>query len=408
MSIPIEIWRWLTTPEGLDAIARAPSDRSPAAIARLRKKLDADQVRGVLEAADARDRAHYKLDPDWASRLIADRAGVEMASSAQSSMHKAARYARVLGEGGRVADLCCGIGADAWGLSRCGLDVTGVDLDESRAIMFAHNLPGCKVIHGDAFEASPSFVDAFHLDPARRSDAERTRTIDDFQPGPEVWNQIIDKVGTGAIKLNPGVDACALPDGVVEILSESGTLTQAILWIGKLAGAHPRCATLLTQSGSVSIVGEPDRPDDSHEIGAFIGTLDPCVERADLVGTLLDDLGVSLVHPGTGLVTTDSLSDHPMVRWYRTLDVLPWNQKRVRSALRSLDAGIVEIRTRAGVVNPDETQRSLRGDGNRNDLSVLIYRLGDRVVSVIAEQVQTKAPAGSVVPTGSDGGCDDG
>jgi hypothetical protein len=59
-------------------------------------------------------------------------------------------------------------------------------------------------------------------------------------------------------------------------------------------------------------------------------------------------------------------------------------------------------------VNPDETQRALRGKGTRDDLSVLVYRLGDRVVAIIAEQVQKKEPAGSVVPTGSDGGLGDG
>jgi hypothetical protein len=408
MSIPIEVWRWLTTPEGLGAIALAPNDRSPATIARLRKKFDADQVRGMLEAADARQRARKKLDPDWASNLVADKSGLEMASSARSSLHKASRFARVLGKGGRVADLCCGIGADAWGLSRAGLRVTGVDLDESRAYMFSHNLPGCDVVVGDALDACPSDVDAFHLDPARRSDAGRTRSIEDFQPGPDVWAQIIDRVGTGAIKLNPGVDAYALPEGEVEILSESGTLTQAVLWVGRFAGDQPRSATVLADTGAVSICGEPERPDDSNEIGVFIGTLDPCVERADLVATLLDTTRAVLVHPGTGLVTSEVVVEHPMIRWYKTLDVLAWNQKRVKSALRSHDAGIVEVRTRAGVVNPDETQRDLRGKGSRENLSILVYRLGDRVLAIIAEQVQTKEPAGSVMPTGSDGGLDEG
>ncbi len=404
MSIPIETWRWLTTPEGQGAIACAPSDRSPAAITKLRKKFNADTTRGILEVADARRKGMLKLDQAWCRCIIADKQGVEMASSAQSSLHKAERFSRVLGRDAHIADLCCGIGADSWGVQRAGLRVIGVDQDASRSVMFSHNLPRCSVVTGDAIDDCPPEIDAFHLDPARRSDKGRTRTIDDFQPGPDVWPQIINKVGTGAIKLNPGVDAYALPEGEVEILSESGTLTQAILWVGKLAGEHIRRATLISDTGSVSIAGEPDRPDDSNEIGRYIGTLDPCVERADLVGTLLDETRVSLVHPGTGLVTSDTLIDHPMIRWYTVLEVLPWNQKRVRLELRKLGAGIVEIRTRAGVVNPDELQRSLRGDGARDDLSVLVYRLGDRVIVIIAEQMQRKTPAGTVKPTGVDGG----
>lgn len=274
--------------------------------------------------------------------------------------------------------------------------------------MFEHNLPGCGVVVGDALDACPADADAFHLDPARRSDAGRTRSIEDFQPGPDVWEQIIVRIGTGAIKLNPGIDTYSLPEGEVEILSESGTLTQAIVWVGRLAGEHTRSATLITDTEAISIHGEPDRPDDSNEIGAYIGTLDPCVERADLVATLLDTTSALLVHPGTGLVTSEVIVQHPMIRLYMTLEVLSWNQKRVKSALRSHDAGVVEIRTRAGVVNPDETQRALRGKGARDDLSVLVYRLGDRVVAIIAQQLQTKEPAGSVVPTGSDGGLGDG
>ncbi|MEZ6162863.1 MAG: hypothetical protein R3B67_00300 [Phycisphaerales bacterium] len=52
--------------------------------------------------------------------------------------------------------------------------------------------------------------------------------------------------------------------------------------------------------GAVASLDGVCRPEDSSEIGSFIGTLDACVERADLVGKrLLDELSVSLVHPGT-------------------------------------------------------------------------------------------------------------
>lgn len=404
MSIPLEVWRWVTTREGLDAVECAPRDRCPASIAKLRKAFDADQARVILEAARARENARRKLDPGLSVALIADKAGVEMASSSRSSLHKSNRFARVLGAGSHIADLCCGIGADAWGLHRSGFRVSGVDSSETRAVMFMHNLPECDVIVGDALENCPADCDAFHLDPARRTDTNRIRSIDDFQPGPDAWDQIIGQLGTGAIKLNPGVDAYALPQGEIEIISESGSLTQAVLWVGELAGETTRSASVLTNGGSCTICGEPCRPDDTSEIGSFLGTLDPCVERADLVGTLLDDAGAALVHPGTGLVTAETQLEHPMIRWYRTVEVLPWNKKRVKAALRSLDAGIVEVRTRGGVINPDDVQRSLRGIGSRSDISVLVYRLGERVVAIIAKQIPMKEPAGTGMPTGSDGG----
>lgn len=393
MSISVETWRWLASDEGLGAIACAPAGVSAAAVAKLRTRYDAERARGVLEAGAARRKAAAKLDPVWVRGLLADVAGVEMASSARSSAHKAARYMRVLGEGACVADLCCGIGADSWGLSRAGMGVVGVDCDASRTLMYAHNLPRCSVVRGDALRDCPAGVDAFHLDPARRDAEGRVRGVDGFLPGPDVWAGVIGRVGSGAIKLNPGVDASVLPAGELEILSEPDGLTQAVLWVGALGGGCSRRATLLGADGvACSISGEPDRPEDSSDIGAFIGTIDPCVERADLAGVLLDQLGVRLVHPGTGLLTGESVAQHPMVRWYRVLGVMAWSEKRVRSLLRELGAGVVEIRTRGGVVNPDALQRRLRGDGGRDGLSVLVYRLGRRVVAVVAEGAGVVSP----------------
>lgn len=405
MSVSVETWRWLTSPEGLEAVACAPAESSASVVSGLRKRFDADRVRGIFEASKARRKASTKLDAAWASQLVADQGGVEMASSARSARYKSARFEQILGQGVRVSDLCCGIGADSWGLSQAGIDVVGVDRDPSRIVMYAHNLPGCVGVCGDAFEDCPAEVDAFHLDPARREGTKRVLSIEDFLPGPAVWDDVIERVGSGAIKLNPGVDAYALPEGEVEILSEPGGLTQAVLWVGALAGDASRRATMLGDSGLLAtLCGEPERPEDSNEVGAYLGTLDACVERADLVGVLLETLGVRLVHPGTGLVTCEGSVTHPMVRWYRVLEVLAWNEKRVRAALRAYGHGIVEVRTRGGVVNPDEVQHKLRGSGERNDLCVLIYRLGDRVVAVIAEGADGKEPAGALAPTGSDGG----
>lgn len=404
MSVSVETWRWLSSPEGLEAIACAPGETSAAVVSGLRKRFDADQVRGILEASTARRKAASKLDAAWVAALLADVAGVEMASSARSARYKAQRFERVLGRGARVADLCCGIGADSWGLHGAGLEVIGVDADAARVVMYGHNLRDCHVICGDALADCPT-ADAFHLDPARREGTKRTLQVEDFLPGPAVWDEIIGRIGAGAIKLNPGVDAYSLPDGEVEILSEPGGLTQAVLWVGSLAGEHARRATVLADDGVfATISGEPARPEDATEIGAFIGTLDACVERADLVGVLLDALGVSLVHPGTGLVTGEHAASHAMVRWYRVLEVMAWNSKRVKSALQKYGHGVVEVRTRGGAVNPDEVQRQLRGKGSRSDLSVLVYRLGDRVVAVIVEAVDAKEPGDAVTPTGSDGG----
>lgn len=259
---------------------------------------------------------------------------------------------------------------------------------------------------GDALGDCPAEAVAFHLDPARRSaGGRRTLRPEAYEPGPDVWAGIIDRVGNGAIKLNPGVSAGMLPAGELEILSEPSGLTQAVLWVGDLAGAHGRRATRLMADGSsCSLGGEASRPEETAEIGAFIATLDPCLERADLVGVFLDTMGMALVCPGTGLVTAGAVIKHPMARWYGVLAVMPWSPKRVRAELRRLGAGVVEVRTRGSVVDPDREQKRLRGEGERDDLSVLIYRLGDRVMAIIGERAQEKPRATGGVSRGAIGG----
>ncbi len=385
----LALWRWLATPEGEGAIARSGGRLSAADVRTLRKTYTGAQVHLAAGAWAARERAARKLDAGFSRGLLADVAGVEMASSALASAHKARRMAAVLGTGARVADLCCGIGGDSWGLLRAGLVPVGVDLDPVRAWMYGHNT-GRESVRGDALDDCPDDARAFHLDPARRSGTgRRTLRIEDFEPGPAVWDAIIGKVGHGAIKLNPGVDGSALPVGELEILSEPGGLTQAVLWVGDLAGECERRATKLGVDGSVcTIAGSAGRPGDAHDIGAYIGVLDPCLERADLVGSFLDETGTALVHPGTGLVTMGEPVGHGMVRWYRVIEVTPWSRKRVRAALRGLSAGVVGVRTRGGVVDPDAEARALRGAGERDDLAVLVYRIGGRVMAVIAEDVR--------------------
>ncbi len=381
------IWQWLASDQGESAIGAIAMSPTTAQIAAMRKHLSAEQVRAASDAMRARAKGAKKLDDSFAAKMISDLPGIEMASSAISSIHKAKRFASVLGENARIADLCCGIGGDSWGLGQAGLNPIGVDSCAHRAWAYQHNT-GFKSICGDALNDCPADIAGFHLDPARRDiQGKRTLDIEDFEPGPKIWDQLIEKHPAGAIKLNPGINAYDLPIGEVEILSEPGGLTQAVLWVGQLAGEHERRATKLGADGSVcTIAGDPERPNDSNDIQAYLGTLDPCLERADLVCEFLEQSHTSLVHPGTGLVTAEQATPHPMVRWHRVVEVMGWNRKRVKAALRSVDAGVVEVRTRGGVINPDAEQKYLRGKGACNQITVMVYRIGDRICAVIAQR----------------------
>lgn len=377
----LETWRWAASEDARPLIGRL-DDRTPVGtLARLRDRWTPEQIAVASELARARTKLARKF-PD-ASAMVGDVEGAEMATSSRAGSYKAARLADAVGRGATVIDGCCGIGGDSVALTACGLLVTAVDTDERRGWMASHNA-GCACVCGDVRTIEIG-ADALHLDPARRSGGDRTRESERFEPPLEDLIPLLGRYRAGAIKLHPGVDARRLPPGEVEVLSESGTLSQAVLWAGAAATTERR-ATLLAPDGSVhTLAGMPDRPDECAEIDGWVHTSDPSVERADLMRVLLCGTGLSLVHPGTGLLTGPGRVDSPWLTAFRVIEHRPWNIRAVRALLRSLDAGTITVKCRAGVVDPDRLSRDLSGRGAA-DLVLFVLPIGERVHAIVTER----------------------
>ncbi|MFK7884001.1 MAG: hypothetical protein AB8F26_07460 [Phycisphaerales bacterium] len=352
-----------------------------AQLARLRKDWSPEQIGVVTELAMAREKAHKKF-PDRSERIVADREGVEMASSAQSAAHKAARFAQVLPKGAPILDACCGIGGDSIALAGDSLEVTAVDLDKRRSWMAGLNA-SCRAVTSDIREFETEEL-AVHIDPARRTGGNRTRTLDEFEPPFDHITTLASNAAIAAIKLNPGVHADLLPTGELEIISESGSLTQAVLWMGQ-GTTHGRRATLLAADGSArSISGHPDRTYDNNPISDWIHTMDPSLERANLVPEFLSGTQLRPIHPGTGLLTANEPSTSPWTTPYRVISEFAWNPRVAKSALRDLDAGVVTVKTRASAVNPDKVSRQLRGTGKKGFV-LFVLPIADRLRAIITE-----------------------
>jgi len=381
VTIDLSIWTDLLSRDRASLRDRAINTdaKDVAAVASLRKDASAELVRAALALAEARRKATVKF-PQQAERLVADPEGVEVASSMAVAMHKAARFARH-DIASPIVDLCCGIGGDAMGFTAAGLAVLAVDHDPVRAWMAQHNA-GCASVAADVAE-----VDVagrwIHLDPSRRSPRGRAWRLEAYEPGIETIGRCLEQARAGAVKLGPGVDLDDLPwDGEVELISEAGRLVQAVLWTGDLR-EHERAATVLP--AGVTLVGEPtDAP-----AGGFMRHLyaiDPAVERAELVGQLANEFDLVMPHPKLGLLTGEHRIDTPFATAFEMIEQMPWRPKRVQAALRSLDAGHVEIKTRGKAVDPDEWQTRLSGDG-REPIVVFVLREGSKRIALIARRL---------------------
>ncbi|MEM7165381.1 MAG: class I SAM-dependent methyltransferase [Planctomycetota bacterium] len=404
-------WQQVCSPDcaELRAAAAGCEPRSAAAIAGLRKRWPAALVTVALELTRARDKARRKF-PDAMSfagdvAFVADVAGVEQGTSQRVARHKGARFsaARI----NAVHDFCCGIGGDALELSRIAA-VHAVDADPVRAWMCQHNLQQAGGEHSTTVSvADVTDFDcgsaAVHIDPSRREEAGQRRRAwhyRDYRPDPTFLEQLVERQPAVAIKLGPGVDFAELPQPEqteIELISDRGTLVQAVLWSGALVQEPgTRSATLLlndsvlTVRGRPATVGEMPVATSVEPARAWLFEPDAALERAQLLAQFAVQHGLSEVAPGLGLLTGSVDVQSPWCTSFRVAEVLPWREGRVRRWLADHGAGIVEVKTRGGVADANALQRSLRGAGSV-PYTLFVLRTGQKKIAMITRRID---PAG--------------
>jgi predicted TPR repeat methyltransferase len=143
----------LLTAEGsrlLEAVGPYDADDALGAATRLRAAgHDPRLVSAVLTQSRLRARAREKFG-DFADRMLFTRAGLEQATRLRVAALHARRFADA--DLVHVADLGCGIGADALALASLDRRVTAVELDETTAAVATLNLlpfPEATVLQAD-------------------------------------------------------------------------------------------------------------------------------------------------------------------------------------------------------------------------------------------------------------------
>ncbi len=294
-----------------------PADamRSSDQLRRAFPDADASLIAAALTQVGLEQRARTRFG-SLAADYLWTSDGLEQASRPGVSRYRADRL-RALGVS-VVADLTCGLGADATAFARAGLDVVGVESDPDVAELARINARRANlgtriaVTTGDCTD--PAIlgqlpIQAWFIDPARRDPtaARRrdgsNRRIDDPQAWSPPWEWVraqAERTELLVVKTAPGIAHDELGGASTEWLSQDGSLLEACAWWG-VAGPQ-RAAVLLDASGGVRLRVEAAAVDDPAEpvtglphAGDLLLEPDPAIIRAGVVAEFGEAVGARLL-----------------------------------------------------------------------------------------------------------------
>jgi hypothetical protein len=386
-------FRELMSPEGLRLLDSLPPYESTGDVLRIVARLRAaghspGLVAAVLNQAKLRARARAKFG-EFASSMLFTEAGLEQATRLQVAALHAGRFA---GAGIHwVADLGCGIGADALALAALQLEVTAVERDEVTAAIATYNLASwsnARVEHAAAEEFDLAGIAGVYLDPARRSPSRRLSDPRDWTPSLDFAFGLAERLPTG-IKLGPGIDRSLIPrTAEAQWVSVDRDVVELGLWFGPLARPGIRRAALvLTDEGPAELTAAADSPDaETGPLGEYLLEPDGAVIRARLIGDLARSIGARMLHPDIAYLTTDEPVSTPFASCFRVQAVLPLDLKTLKRELAARRIGTLEIKKRGVDIDPAQfrTRLGLKGDASA---TLILTRGESSRVALLAERV---------------------
>ncbi|MFZ2964898.1 MAG: SAM-dependent methyltransferase [Rhodoglobus sp.] len=386
--------RELLSTEGLRLLDSLPAYSSTADVVRmvadLRKAGHSPAlVAAVLAQSRLRSRAFAKFGA-FAERLLFTEAGLEQATRLSVAAQHAGRFSRA--GIGRVADLGCGIGADALAVAALELEVTAVERDEVTAAVAAYNLApfsNARVELADAVTFDLTGIDGVFLDPARRAGAKRLKDPADWSPSLAFAFGLAARLPTG-VKLGPGIDRELIPpDAEAQWVSADHEVVELGVWFGPLARTGVRRAALvLGEHGTAEMVAGADSEDaESGSLGQYLVEPDGAVIRARLIGDLARDLGGRMLDPTIAYITTDSEPRTPFGAAFRVLEDFPLDKRTLKRELAARGIGTLEIKKRGVDVDPARFRADLGLKGEESATLVLTRTAGKRR-AILAERLQ--------------------
>jgi len=390
--------RELLSTEGLRLLDSLPEWDSNADVVRsvseLRKAGHSPAlVAAVLSQARLRARATVKFG-QFAERMLFTEAGLEQATRLRVAALHAGRFRDAALT--TIADLGCGIGADALAMAAIDLAVTAVERDEATAAIAAYNLApfsSATVLNASAEDIDLAAFDGVWLDPARRNGSRRLSDPADWSPSLDFAFGIGAERPTG-IKLGPGIDRDLIPAGTAEQpveaqwVSVDRDVVELGLWFG--AVARPgigRSALVIGDHGTAELTAEADSADEPvGDLGEFVYEPDGAVIRARLIGDLARGLDARMLGEQIAYLTADTAVATPFATLFRVSEQLPLDERVIKKALAARGIGTLEIKKRGVDIDPAEFRKKL-GLSGRESATLFLTRVRGKRVALLAQRV---------------------
>lgn len=390
-----------------------PGLGSLEAASRLRKSLDVEATRRVVELHQLRQRASPKLGD--ARGLWLSRKGLEQATGRQVADWRARRIASWASSQPTqpwVLDGTAGIGGDSLALQRAGLGrLVANELDPDTAVLLRTNLlqnvPTARVICS-RIESGGIAAQALLLDPDRRSpeagpqgaSGPRSGSPQEWSPAWEACGALIRRYENTCIKLAPAVDVerLELPAGIPRAwqwISLGGELKEVTLWTGPWAaasdlppdlrlgcGERERTVTLLGRDGKLrahwSATPEPRAPLDPQAARAvrWIAEPDASVIRAGLVGALGVEQGLAPLARDCVYLGGAGPVHSGLMKSFEVLDHCALDKKKLKAMLATHDVGPLVVKKRGHAASAEELAKRFAGRGSTRGL-LIVARLGE-------------------------------
>ncbi len=379
--------------EGLRLLDELPAWQSSADVVRTVSDLrraghPPGLVAAVLSQSRLRARASAKFGP-FANRMLFTEAGLEQATRLSVAALHAGRFQKA--GLGWIADLGCGIGADALALAALDLEVTAVERDEVTAAIAAYNLApwsNARVEHGDAESADLAGIDGIYLDPARRDGAKRLVDPADWSPSLDFAFDLGRRYPTG-VKLGPGVDRDLIPpEAEAQWVSVDREVVELGVWFGAVAREGIRRAALVVGPHGTSEMTAADDSEDAPtgNLGEFVYEPDGAVIRARLIGDLARTLGGRMLDPSIAYITTDTPMPTDFAVGFRVVEDFPLDKRTLKRELAARNIGTLEIKKRGVDVDPATFRAGLGLKGD-SSATLILTRIGTKRRALLAERL---------------------